>query len=311
MRWFTLILSLAVSGFASTACAVDLHVDNVRGDDLRDGGSGRGVGLQSGPLRTIGRALQMAHAGDRIVLVKNDEPYRESLTLQGPRHCGRDRTPLILDGRGAILDGTCEIPPSAWRVVRNGVFTFEPAYRSTGLLFLDGMPVPRPASANPAQLKPGESTLERGVAWFQLDGGILPSSLNVRWTTGLTGITLYDVQDVEIRDLYVQGFAIDGINVHNSARNVRMARVAVRGNGRSGLHVGGASRAVLEDSHASDNGRAQIHLEGSGHLRLKQCDIWHEGAPALLQDGGTVTGDVPTPTREARAGFVDRFDGLH
>lgn len=291
--------------------AIDIHVDNVRGDDLRDGGTGRGLGLEAGALRTIGRALQMAHPGDRIVLARNEEPYRESVTLQGRRHCGSELTPLIIDGQGAILDGTLPVPPSAWQFAYKDVVRFAPVYRSTGLLYRDGLPVLRPVSGRRAELQPGQSVLDEGLVWYRLRDGVLPSILDIRWTALTVGITLYDVRDVVIRNLIVQGFALDGVSLYDGATNVELSRVALRGNGRSGLHVGGACRAVLSDSHASDNGRGQIHLEGAGRLKLQQCDLWNEGAPALLREGGTVTGDLPPVGRESRADFVDRPERLH
>jgi len=292
MRFSGCVLACVLC-FAGELSAVDIHVDNVRGDDLRDGGTGRGVGLEPGPLRTIRRALEMAHAGDRIVLAKNDEPYRESLTLQGPRHGGALRVPLVIDGHGAILDGTLPVPATAWRFARRDVFQCEPVHRSTGLLYKDGMPISRPASRSRSALEPGQGLLDEGVVWYRLEAGVLPSTLDMRWTAHTVGITLYEVHDVEIRDLIVQGFALDGINLHDGATNVELTRLSLRGNGRSGLHVGGASRAILRESHASENGRSQIHLEGAARLQLSQCEIWEDSAPSILQDGGTIAGDVP------------------
>ena len=59
------------------------------GDDGRDGRSAEASGA-GGPFRTIARALRAAGAGDRIILTKTTEPYRESITLQGGRHSGHE-----------------------------------------------------------------------------------------------------------------------------------------------------------------------------------------------------------------------------
>lgn len=302
---------LALLCLAGEVSAIDIHVDNVRGDDLRDGGSGRGIGLGEGPLRSIGRALQLAHPGDRIVLVRNEEPYRESLTLQGRRHCGSEQAPFVIVGHGAILDGTRPVPPEAWHFAYRDVFQFQPLHRSTGILYRDGLPVARPTMGRSSGLEPGQGMLDAGVVWYRLEAGVLPSHLDLRWTAHTVGITLYEVRDVEIRDLIVQGFALDGVNLHDGATNVTLSRVSLRGNGRSGLHVGGASRAVLSDAHASDNGRGQIHVEGAARLQLRQCEVLDDSAPSILQDGGTITGDVPAKVRQARAGFVDRSEMPH
>jgi len=304
MLVFVLILVADVSG-------ADIQVDNVRGDDFRDGGTGRGIDLGQGSLRTIGRALQLAHPGDRIVLTKNDEPYRESLTLQGSRHRGWQLWPLVIDGRGATIDGTSPVPPSAWRFVRKDLFQFDPLIRSTGLLYKDGQPAARPASGRHTALEPGQGLLEGGLVWFRIENGKLPSSEDLRWTAQTVGITLYDVHDIVIRDLIVQGFALDGINLHDGATNIELTRVSLRGNGRSGLHVGGACRATLHDSHASDNGRAQVHVEGACRLHLRQNEFLEDSAPAIRREGGAITGDVPVNVKQARAEFVDRSERLH
>lgn len=306
-----LIVLFVGGAFASTVRAIDIRVDNVRGDDLRDGGSKRGVGLAAGPVRTIKRALELAHAGDRIVLTKNDEPYRESVTLEGRRHGQSESSPLILEGQGAVLDGTKPVPPEAWRVARKHVYQFDPLIRSTGLLYRDGVPVPRPASGRPGDLQPGEGTLSRGQVWFRLDENMPPSMYDLRWTAHSVGLTLYEVHGVEIRNLVVQGFALDGVNLHDGATDVRLVGVTLRGNGRSGLHVGGASRATLAESHVSHNGRAQLHVEGAGRLDVRQCELLNEYAPVLEREGGTVTGDLPAPARQAQADFVDRLSRTH
>ena len=56
------------------------------------------------------------------------------------------------------------------------------------------------------------------------------------------GITLYEVRNVVIRDLIVQGFQLDGINAHDGVFDALLKKVTCRGNARSGICVGGASR---------------------------------------------------------------------
>jgi hypothetical protein len=48
----------------------------VAGDDLNNGASAILGGKRVGPFRTIARAIRESGPGDRIVLEKNDEPYR-------------------------------------------------------------------------------------------------------------------------------------------------------------------------------------------------------------------------------------------
>ena len=71
-------------------------------------------------------------------------------------------------------------------------------------------------------------------------------------------MTLFHVEKVRIVDLTVQGFQVDGISLSNSAREVLLSGVTCRGNGRSGLAVGGASSVTIRESLLGDNGQAQL-----------------------------------------------------
>lgn len=71
------------------------------------------------------------------------------------------------------------------------------------------------------------------------------------------GITLYQVLNVEIQDLVVQGYQLDGVNAHDSAFNVKLVGLTCRGNGRSGISIGGALRVELEACLVGNNGEWQ------------------------------------------------------
>lgn len=311
----TIVQGLVVCVLISTsAAAKDIQVDNVRGDDTRDGGTGRVPEAATGPVRTIARALQLAIAGDRIVLTKSDRPYRESLTLQGPRHSGSDLLPFEIDGQGAILDGTCPVAEGVWQFVERDIFRMEPPSRTTGLLMVDGLPAN--GAANPDRLswkllEPGQAVLTDGAVWFRVEPNRIPANYELRWTVGRVGLTLYDVRNVVIRDLVVQGFALDGINLHDRATGITLEGLTLRGNGRSGLHVGGACRATLAASLAGNNGRAQVHLEGAARLQVTDCELLENPAPAIWDEVTQSTRSAPAVDRPARAGFVDAFWASH
>ena len=73
---------------ATAAAGRDIYVDNMGGHDSFTGRQKRSSVDRSGPVQTIAKALRLAHTGDRIILVKNDEPYRESITLSGNSFSG-------------------------------------------------------------------------------------------------------------------------------------------------------------------------------------------------------------------------------
>ena len=62
---------------AVEALAIDLFVDNLAGDDRNNGQTATTGARGHGPVRTIGKSLRLARAGDRIVINPNGgEPYR-------------------------------------------------------------------------------------------------------------------------------------------------------------------------------------------------------------------------------------------
>jgi len=103
-----------------------------------------------------------------------------------------------------------------------------------------------------------------------------------------TGITLTHVQGVSIVDLLVQGFRIDGINAANSARDIRLVHVTARGNGRSGIAVGGACVVGLEGCLLGNNGEAQLLTFPYSETHIDNCSLLPAGAPAWVDRGGKV-----------------------
>jgi hypothetical protein len=284
---------------ASSAVARDIFVDNVNGDDGRDGATPVIAGRAGGPCRTIRRALQMAVNGDRIVLAKNAEPYRESVTLQASRHSGLPTQPFVIEGNGAVLDGTRPVPASAWKHVRDGVFRYRPPKMSYQVLYLDGKPARRvaisPGGGLP-ELAPLQWCLYQRYLYFRTESNRLPGHYDLTHTGLPVGLTLYEVRHVVVNDLVVQGFQMDGVNAHDSVFDASLVGLTCRGNGRSGISIGGASRVELVACLVGDNGAAQVRTEGYSHTRIRNCDLVETSAPALVREGGEVF--VDTADRE-------------
>ena len=172
-------------------------------------------GERSGPCRTIAKALRLAGSGDRVVLTKTGEPYRESITLQAARHSGIVGQPFTLVGNGAVLDGSHPVPKDDWEHVAGDVFRFRPPRSSFLVLYLDGKPATRRPEAltdAASQLEPRQWCLDNGVVHFRANQGKMPRDYEVSYTALTVGITLYEVRHVVISDLVVQGFQLDGIN---------------------------------------------------------------------------------------------------
>ena len=305
LRKMRFITRLAAIGFAaalsffvasSAIQAEDIYVNNVSGDDRLNGRPMEDSSSNSGPVKSITRALNLARQGDRIVIEKTDQPYRESLSLQGLKHSGTAYRPFTIVSDGAILDGTSSISPRSWEHYSNNVFRFMPELKSYQQIYINGKPAERVRSNFEAyipDLEPGQWSLVDGWVYFCCDPGKAPTQYDVRYCKHQTGITLYEVNHVLIRGLVVQGFQLDAVNAHDAVDNASIDLCKLRGNGRSGLSIGGASRFRLDNCIVGANGGAQVRTEGYCKLEIKDCRLLESDStgPAVQRDGGTISVD--------------------
>jgi hypothetical protein len=274
----------------ASAHARDIFVDNVLGDDRRAGTMAAVAGETGGPCRSIAKALRIALPGDRIVVAKTARPYRESITIQGPRHSGDDRYPLVIVGNGATLDGTFSLADARWEHVGKGTFRTRPPHLSYQQLFLDDAPLARkqPPEGEFPKLAPREWCLFQGWIYFCVEAGKLPPLYNLSCCGEQVGITLYEVHDVVVQDLAVRGFWLDGVNCHDNVKRTDLVRITASHNGRSGISIGGSSRVRIDTCAASGNGAAQVRVEGYCTVQMLDNELDTQSAPALLREGGRI-----------------------
>jgi len=284
-----LILSVVLS--VGLAEAKDIFVDNQAGSDLFAGAAEQDTSGQNGPVRSIAKAMRLAEGGDRIVLRKTDQPYRESITLAGSRFSGLLR-PFTIEGNGATLDGSAAMPADAWRHFRGNVFAFQPPRMGYPQLFLNDRPGVRVLADRLSQevpdLQPFQWCSVGGVIYFCTEKAKSPGEYPLSYAAQQSGITLYHVDHVTIRDLTVQGFQIDGIALANSARDVSLVSVTCRGNGRCGISVGGASSARIDDALLGDNGQAQLLTFAYSETSIRNSHLLVKTAPGWVDQGGRV-----------------------
>ena len=236
LRWAAVVGILV--GSQGVASARDIFVDNVAGNDRYRGLRQQSFDDGSGPIKTIAHALSIAIPSDRIVLANTGQPYRESITIFGNRHSGTLNRPFTIQGNGAILEGADEIHIDRWQHVHENVFRFRPYRLAYQQLFIDNRPVTRilcshPCTA-PPELQPLEWCLYRGHIYFRAESLRRPEDYALTVASRHVGITLFHVEHVAIMDLIIQGFQLDAVNAHNSARDVVLKQVTCRGNGRAG-----------------------------------------------------------------------------
>lgn len=275
----------------SRTLAEDIFVNNIAGSDLLRGDTPLSLTPGSGPFKTIQRALLAAGPGDRVVIANTGEPYRECVTLQGGANSGIAGAPFIVEGNGAVLDGSAPTLPDRWRHFRGEVFTYQPERVAHQQLFLDGRPLPRRPTNDDGSLPALEELewclFQQAIA-FRPQKGRHPTTYNLACARHPVGLGLYEVRHVEVRDLVVQGYQLDGVNAHDSAFDISLVGVVARGNGRSGVSIGGASRVTLSACLLGDNGVVDLRTEGRSQTKIVNCDIIGRGVPAILQDGGVI-----------------------
>ena len=74
--------------------------------------------------------------------------------------------------------------------------------------------------------------------------------------------------------------------------NAQVHGCTLRGNGRSGVSVGGVSQLSINGCLVGDNGHSQLRSEGQGKLTIENCDvIEQEGRLSIDHQGGLVERD--------------------
>lgn len=292
------LLSLVV---ATDTFSRDIYVDNVIGDDRNIGSNTVATDVGSGPCRSIRKALIIANRGDRIVIANTGQPYYETITLQGAKHSGYEGLPFEIVGNGAVLDGTVSIEADKWRHEVDGVYRYKPLLMSYQTLYIDSVPAARVRIAKREELttlEPLQFTVFQGSIYFRPEKNRLPLDYNLACSGCSVGVTLFGVRTVVVQDLLIQGFQLDGVNVHDNVSDASIVSVTSRGNGRSGVSVGGASRARIIASLLGNNSTAQFRSEGYSKTEIINCEIVDDDptAPGMRIEGGTVVRDgQPVP----------------
>ncbi|MGO9109506.1 MAG: right-handed parallel beta-helix repeat-containing protein [Thermoguttaceae bacterium] len=287
--WVVVISCLLVR----PAAARDIFVDNVSGDDRNNGLHAQSQGDTAGPVRTIAKALRLARAGDRIELANSNQPYRECVALVGTRHSGAARLiPFILDGNGATLDGSAPIPADAWTHFRDNIFRFRPKSLFRPVLFLNGravQPLPLPGTtAYPPRLEPLQWCAIEGAVYFAVEANRLPPDYKLSYAELPTGITLYQVDQVVIRNLTIRGFRADGVAAAVGARNIVLDNLTCTDNGQSGVCVGGGAQVEFESCKLAGNGQSQLLTLPNSETHLLASELANDTARGWVDAGGRV-----------------------
>lgn len=299
--WFAGAIAVA-AGWCQLSPARDIYVDNLGGDDRSTGRSLDSTGMGTGPVRTIAKALRLCMPGDSIVLAAHpEEPYRETITLSGRYHSGTSESPVRIVGNGAVLDGLAPVVSAPWEVAGKDLYAVTPRLVNPQTVFFGETQAPRPLSSQEVSAgkdpAAGQWFLQRGQIFLKCAAHGSPELYRPQIANLTVGVTLVDVHDVEILDLTVRGFQIDGINAHDNVTRTNLTRVTAIGCGRSGISIGGASRVLVDSCKCSDNLEAQLRMEGYCEVQLFDNTFGGDAKTAIQKNGGKIV----EPEQEADA----------
>jgi hypothetical protein len=273
---------------ASIIFGRDIFVNSTVGDDNNSGLNERDNGLKGGPVRTIKRGIKLAKQGDRIVLDPT-EPYKESITLSGKDVCGRSLdSAFVIEGRGAVLEGTEPIPFDVWQFYKDNIFRFQLTLPDVNLTYFhimkDGKTLKRINVAIDAaklpELEPESWCILRGYVYFRTNGKKSPmfaEDYNLTYSARKAGISIIQATNIKINDLTIRGYQLDGVAAVNGATNIILDNITCIQNGRSGLTIGGASSVAAGYSRFADNKTTQVLLLKYARYIFHQCNIPKNG----------------------------------
>jgi hypothetical protein len=252
------LILVTLASIPRPASAVDVYVDNSRGDDGCDGISPEPIDDRSGPVRSIRRGLKLIRPGDTLHLANHGMPYFESLEIVGWRFNGG----FTLEGNGAVVSGAKTVLFEAWKYMGNDVWRFTPRRKAFYQLISGDKALPEipctPGISTLPEIPPGHWCAWRGSIHYRALPGRPPNQTALAFAAEEVGMTLLDVEDVVIHNLELRHFRLDGVNAHDRCRHVILDSVRLIENGRAGLAAGGSSLAGLKDSIVEGNRLAQI-----------------------------------------------------
>lgn len=228
---------------------------------LAQGLSARDLYVGEDPeIPNIARAIRLAEPGDTIHL-KAGEVYPEVAAFHGKR--GEEGRPIVLDGHGAILDGSDPIDPTAWKDLGDGLYAhadllpLNAAILSRWFFLWDGE-VRRMGRASkaksapfkePGGLRPGEWTFvpepsegggktegARGSFYLKLAPGRRLEDENIRAPLRSAGVQLSgENAHLVIRNLTARHPYNDGYNIHGHCEDVLFENITAIGCGDDGI----------------------------------------------------------------------------
>jgi hypothetical protein len=208
-----------------------LYVDPDTGDDSATG--------REKPLRSIARAIKLAEPGDIIHLAP--VTYFQSADFFN-KH-GTLEKPIVLDGHGAVLDGSEPVRASEWEALGEGLFRrahlfprFDKAMLGRWYFLWNGRmnhmgrtsKGPSAALKKVRELAPGEWTYVEGedAFYLRLKEGESLDAANIRYPARANGVSQGGSgSHLTVRNITSTHVYNDGFNVHGAQRALKFENI--------------------------------------------------------------------------------------
>lgn len=250
------------------------YVDHRKGSDRFDGSTPFYAGPGVGPVRSIQAAIRRVATGGKIVLLPSDIPFTQSFVIDRREPLGVRGNPLIIEGNGNRILGGRALPPSS------STNRTAHTHRPLTVQFASGQTI----ESRQRPLVPWQRTVEM-LGSFPPHGRFLPTERKP--PLDRAAIILVGESHVTIRNLKIEGFALDGIQIRGPAYDIRVEQCEIEGNGRAGLAILTNVNAVIADSIIARNASSGIVADNIVRLELER--VAHHDQPVPLDVTKTVT----------------------
>ena len=140
----------------------------------------------------------------------------------------------------------------------------------------------------PPRLKPLEWCAIEGAVYFAVEKARLPPDYKLSYAELPTAITLYQVDQVVIRNLTIRGFQAAAVAAAVGARNVTLDRVTCTANGQNGVCVQGGAQVEIQACKLSGNGQAQLLTLADSETHILASRLVNDTARGWVDRGGRV-----------------------
>ena len=298
---------LVLMAAASCVYARDLHVDPAAADDKGDG--------LAQPVKTIAHAIRLAQPGDTIHLAPG--AYHESAEFG--KRSGEEGKPIVLDGHGAILDGSEPVLKKDWEQISPGLYRrihllpkVEAFMIQRWFMLWDGKMnhMGRTSKGHqdplkkPVDLQPGEWTyvVDEDAFYVRIapEGDL--DEAHIRFPARSSGVALGGASHIVVRNVTATHVFNDGFNVHGSVRDARFEDIRAIECGDDGFSAHEDAECEIDGLVSIGNSTGFTDINSSKtHYRLVYlegnlgCDILFQGDGDHSVVDGRVISSVSAP----------------